>query len=91
MSSHNLAIEDGRHTNTPSYKNSRCEPCHLGIADEFRFVFKGTRCKYIEKYYCEKASASLLIANNFIELCNLGCYLQTCFERREIIIRSFSV
>ena len=32
----------------------------------------------------------LLSAKNFKELCNLGCYLKHAFERREIILISFS-
>ena len=49
---------------------------------------------YIKKYYWEKASVykyiQLLSARNFKELCNIGCYLQHAFERRESILRSFS-
>ena len=51
--------------------------------------FHDIRCKYIKKYYWKKALVYKyiqLFARNFKELCNLGCYLQHAFERREIII-----
>ena len=45
-------------------------------------------------YYWKKTSVfksiQLSSARNFKELCNLGCYLQNAFERRKIILRSFS-
>ena len=57
-------------------------------------VFHDIRYKYIKKYYGKIASVfkciHLLSARNFKELCYLGCYLQHAFERREIIVRSFS-
>ena len=36
---HNLAIEQGRHTNTP-INNRNCKLCHSDIEDEFHFVMK---------------------------------------------------
>ena len=36
MSSHNLAIEQGCHTNTP-INNRNCKLCHSDIEDEFHF------------------------------------------------------
>ena len=95
MSSYNLTIEHGRHTNTPM-NNCNCKLCQSDIEDEFHFVLKcphfhDIKCKYKQKFYWKKASffkyIQLLSVRNFKELCNLGCYLQHAFERREIIIR----
>ena len=74
MSSHNLAIEQGRHTNTP-INNRHCKLCHSDIEDDFHFVLKcphfhDIRRKYVMKYYWKKASfffkyIQLLSARNF--------------------------
>ena len=58
MPSRNLAIEQGRHTNT-NINNRNCKLCHSDIEDEFHFVLKcphfhDIRCKYIKKYYWGK-------------------------------------
>ena len=72
MSSHNLAIEHGRHTNTP-INNRNCKRCHSDIEDEFHFILKcphfhDIRClyRYIKKYYLKKASVFkyMYIQNN---------------------------
>ena len=44
MPSHNLAIEQGRHTNT-TINNRNCKLCHSDIEDEFHFVLK---CPHLE-------------------------------------------
>ena len=67
--------------------------CHSNIEDEFYLVLKcphfhDIRCKYIEKCYWKKASVfkyiQQLSGRNFRELCNIGCYLQHAFAKREI-------
>ena len=52
----------------------------LTYQKEVLLVKKTSVFKYIQ----------LLSAKNFKELCNLGCYLKQAFERREIMLRSFS-
>ena len=53
------------------------------------------RCNYIKKFYWKIHSVfkyiQLLSAKNLKELCDLSCYLQHAFERREITFRSSSV
>ena len=59
MSSHNLTIEHGRHTNTPM-NNRNCKLCQSDIEDEFHFVLKcppfhDIKCKYKKKVLLEKS------------------------------------
>ena len=56
-------------------------PRHQMLIQKEVLLKKASVFKYIQ----------LLGAKNFKELCNLGFYLQHAFERREIILKSFSV
>ena len=72
MSSHYLPIEHSIHTN-----NRNCKLYHSDTEDEFHSVLRRKKAE-VFKYI------RLLSAKNFKELCNLCCYLQHAFERREL-------
>jgi hypothetical protein len=81
MSSHNLAIDSGRHQNI-ARTHRYCKLCNLDIEDEFHFIlkcpwFSELRRKYIKGY---RKKPSVFSVKNFKELCNLGKYLYCAFN-----------
>ena len=91
LSSHQLAIEAGRYSNTIR-RDRCCRLCVNSIEDEYHFIlvcplFTELRRKFIKEYYYKRPSMFKLIqlfnTENFKDLCNLGKFIYNSFILRE--------
>ena len=90
LSSHNLAIEQGRYSAIERY-NRKCKFCITDVEDEMHFIllcplYLGLRSCLIKPYYWKKPSVykllQLLSTTNVKELCNLGKFIYRSLKLR---------
>ena len=81
LSSHNLAIEKGRHLSIP-IDQRKCNVCNSGaIESEEHFIFKCTKYADIRK------SFETSINNHFLSKeynSNKSCFLKSCFYSKSL-------
>ena len=90
LSSHNLAIEQGRYYNVNRNKRN-CKFCIDDMEDEMHFIllcpmYTNLRCNLIKPYYWRKPSVFKLLQlfniTNVKQLCNLGKYICRALKLR---------